>query len=341
MLYKRKDSPYWWVRFTPPGGTPIRISTQTADRKQAAQFEAKIRAESWERAKLGTKPRVPWQSAVARFIAEKQSGQGRPWADLAYKLRNLDACFRGVYLDEIDEAKLADYMAHRRAGGVGNATINRDLEVVRAILRKAQREWKVLSEVPVVLKLAEPRRRVRFLTRSEADTLLGVLPPYLRVLVAFSLATGLRKSNVLHLEWSQVDLERRVCWIHADQHKTRKPLAVPLNGDALALLRGEVGRHPVWVFTHKGDTVGRPDASAWETALGRAGIENFRWHDLRHTWASWHVQSGTPLHVLQELGGWSTPAMVQRYAHLSAAHLATYAENVAGPRLVSTERKVV
>ncbi len=63
-------------------------------------------------------------------------------------------------------------------------------------------------------------------------------------------------------------------------------------------------------------------AAAWYKAMKRAGIENFRWHDLRHTWASWHVQSGTPLHVLQELGGWASYAMVQRYAHLAADHLA-------------------
>lgn len=62
--------------------------------------------------------------------------------------------------------------------------------------------------------------------------------------------------------------------------------------------------------------------------MRKAGIKDFRWHDLRHTWASWHVQVGTPLHVLQELGGWSTFVMVQRYAHLSAAHLAGHAENI-------------
>jgi len=62
-------------------------------------------------------------------------------------------------------------------------------------------------------------------------------------------------------------------------------------------------------------------------ALERAGIENFRFHDLRHTWASWHVQNGTPLFALQELGGWETERMVRRYAHLTAGHLAAYVGN--------------
>jgi hypothetical protein len=68
----------------------------------------------------------------------------------------------------------------------------------------------------------------------------------------------------------------------------------------------------------------------WYAALKRAGIENFRWHDLRHTWASWHVQQGTPLHALQELGGWETAEMVRRYAHFSAEHLAPYADRLCG-----------
>ena len=67
---------------------------------------------------------------------------------------------------------------------------------------------------------------------------------------------------------------------------------------------------------------------AWYAALTRAGIIDFRWHDLRHTWASWHVQNGTPLFALQELGGWESAEMVRRYAHLTAEHLAPYADRL-------------
>lgn len=65
-----------------------------------------------------------------------------------------------------------------------------------------------------------------------------------------------------------------------------------------------------------------------EKILKKAGIQNFRWHDLRHTWASWHVQAGTPLQVLMELGGWSSMVMVLKYAHLLGAHLQNAATNV-------------
>lgn len=69
-------------------------------------------------------------------------------------------------------------------------------------------------------------------------------------------------------------------------------------------------------------------SKAWYKALKRSGIEDFRWHDLRHTWASWHVQQGTPLFALQEMAGWETEKMVRRYAHLAVGHLAVYADSL-------------
>jgi integrase len=71
----------------------------------------------------------------------------------------------------------------------------------------------------------------------------------------------------------------------------------------MQIIREQKGKHPVFVFTYEGNPVFQVNTAAWYKALARAGIENFRWHDLRHTWASWHVQGGTPLFALQELAG--------------------------------------
>ena len=176
--------------------------------------------------------------------------------------------------------------------------------------------------------LPEPKHRIRWLTRDEADQLMAELPPHLAAMVRFSLETGLRRTNVTMLEWSQVDMERRTAWIHPDQAKARKAIPVPLTATALFVLRQQQGKHPQYVFTYRGHPVKQPNNWAWRKALERAGIKNFRWHDQRHTWASWHVQAGTPLYVLQELGGWSSAEMVRRYAHLSSEHLAEHAEKM-------------
>jgi len=138
---------------------------------------------------------------------------------------------------------------------------------------------------------------------------------------------GLPLTNVTGLTWEQVDLARKLAWIHPDQAKARKAIAVPLNDTALQVLRAQRGKHATWVFTYEGERIKQVSTAAWYKALKRAGIEDFRWHDLRHTWASWHVQGGTPLFALQELAGWETEKMVRRYAHLTAEHLAVYAGN--------------
>jgi integrase len=97
---------------------------------------------------------------------------------------------------------------------------------------------------------------------------------------------------------------------------------VPLNTTTLEVLHQQIGKHPERVFTRVGKPVAYANTLAWRNALKRAGIDNFRWHDLRHTWASWHRQSGTPTHELQRLGGWRSSVMVERYAHLAPDHLA-------------------
>jgi integrase len=149
-------------------------------------------------------------------------------------------------------------------------------------------------------------------------------------MVRFSLETGLRKANVTGLEWSQVDLANRRAWIHPDQAKARKAIGVPLSAAAVIVLREQIGRHATHVFSFRGKSIRQVNNQAWRKALQRAGIASFRWHDLRHTWASWHAQAGTPMHVLQELGGWHSSEMVRRYAHLSSDHLAEYVDRMSG-----------
>lgn len=188
-------------------------------------------------------------------------------------------------LDHLAEKKLAE--------GVKPATVNRMLEVVRAILRKAEREWEWIERAPVVRMLKEDTKRIRWLSQEEASHLIQELPPHLADIAVFSLATGLRHSNAIGLEWQDVDLIKRHALVHPDQAKTKKAIPVPLNGTAIDVIRKQLGKHQRYVFTYQGKRIMQCNTKAWKKALKRAGIENFRWHDLRHTWASWHVQNGT------------------------------------------------
>ena len=267
-----------------------------------------------------------WDDAVERWLFEK-ADKASIKSDQSI-IRWLNKHLSGVPLEEVTRP-VVDALVHKKiACGVTNATVNRTLALLRAILLRASGDWEWLPRAPKVRLLREPVRRVRYLTRGQALRLLNELPPHLAAMAAFTLATGLRRSNVTGLQWSQVDIRRRVAWIHPDQAKSRKAIGVPLNEDAMRVLLLQRGRHAVYVFTYEGERVIQVSTAAWYKALKRAGITDFRWHDLRHTWASWHVQNGTPLFALQELGGWESVSMVRRYAHLSASHLAHYAANL-------------
>jgi len=276
---------------------------------------------------------------VLRWLSERQ--QKATITDDKAHLRWVDKYLGNVELQAINRDLIDRITADRIAERVSNATVNRLLEIIRAILRQAVYEWEWLDRHPKIRLLPEPKRRIRWLTKDEAEKLLAELPPHLSVMARFSLETGLRKSNVTGLQWSQVDLERRTAWIHPDQAKARKAIAVPLSARAVILLREQAGKHPVYVFTYEGKPVRQVNTKAWHKALERAGIKDFRWHDLRHTWASWHVQAGTPLHVLQELGGWETAEMVRKYAHLSSEHLAAYVDRISsGLKLVNITQAI-
>ena len=331
----RKRGGVWWIDVYAPSGERVRRTTETANKALAQELHDRLKAELWRIGHLGQKPRHTWNEAVVRWLKE-QSHKATAAEDVT-KLRWLDQFLGGKPLDTISRSFVDRITEAKLAQGCSNATANRTLEVLRAILRKCVHEWEWLDRAPQIRMLKEPIRRVRFLTREEAQRLLGALPPHLSDMAAFTLATGLRAANVTGLQWTQMDLARRLAWVHADQAKARKALPVPLNAEAVVLIRKWLGKHPTHVFSFRGKPITQVSTKAWYAALREAGIEDFRWHDLRHTWASWHVQNGTPLYALQEMGGWASTDMVRRYAHLAADHLAPFAERLCALRAVTSE----
>ena len=323
----RKRGSVWWVDFTTPSGERVRRSAETEDKCQAQELHDKLKAEFWRVNKLGDRPRRTWNDAVVRWLTE-QAHKASLESDKIH-LRWLDMHLNSVDLTAITRERLDRIAAAKQGEGVTPATVNRVMEVPRAILRKCADEWEWIDRAPKVRMLKEPIRRVRYLLRNEAQTLLGHLPTHLADMASFSLSTGLRRANVTGLRWDQVDMENRRAWVHPDQAKARKAIPVPLNDDAMKVIARQVGKHCELVFSFRGKQVHQVSTKAWYGALQRAGISDFRWHDLRHTWASWHVQGGTPLFVLQELGGWESAEMVRKYAHLAADHLAPWADRLA------------
>jgi integrase len=345
-LFKRKDSKNWWVEITDPDGKRLQKSTGTEVKQLAEEFHDRLKTQFWEQKRLGVKVRRTWQEAVLRYLEEK-SLKKTIETDKSH-LRWLDSYLNAKYLDEINRdlistitlARKQAYEIPRKKGPPRKivakpSTVNRTLEVIRAILRLARDEWEWIIVCPNISMLKEPVKRVSWITREQAENLLNFLQEHQQAMMRFALETGLRRHNVTHMEWSQVDLERRIAWIHPDQAKAEKAIGVPLSVEAVLILRLQAGKHDTWVFPYNGLPVTQTATKPWRAAVKKAGIpDGFRWHDLRHTWASWHAQDGTPLHVLQELGGWASPEMVQRYAHLSTEHLAHWVNKRVGLKIV-------
>ncbi|MBL0077219.1 MAG: site-specific integrase [Rhodocyclaceae bacterium] len=225
----------------------------------------------------------------------------------------------------LDEPTFSGKKEHHKRK-IANSTVNRYLAALSTILRAAV-DYGWLDTAPRIRKLPEQKKRVAYLTREQLVILIAELPQHLAEMATFAVTTGLRAANVLGLEWEQVNMETRQAWIHPDQAKAGKAIQIPLNDEAMAVLEGRKGIDARFVFTWQGKRI-HTIGAAWDRARIRAGIPDFRWHDLRHTWASWHAMGGTPINVLQELGAWASPQMVQRYAHLAQSHLAGYANKL-------------
>ena len=323
-IYKRGKT--YWLDIACPDGRRLRQSARTANRRDAQQLHDQIKAELWRQTTLGERPAARWQDAATAWLTERGDYPSR--SDDVIWLRWLHPHLYDTPLTALHPQRIAEIQAIRQAEGVKARSVNAILQVIRSVLRAAQqRGW--LEHVPPIRLLPEPSRRIRYLSDDEERRLLAALPPHLAEVARFGLATGLRMSNITRLEWPQVDLGRRQAWIWPDQSKTGQALAVPLNEDAVAVLRRQWGNHPERVFTHAGQPFHQANGRTWRKAVQAAGLIDFRFHDLRHTWATRHIQAGTPLHALMELGGWSDPAMVRKYAHFSAAHLQQFAENTA------------
>jgi integrase len=217
---------------------------------------------------------------------------------------------------------------------VGPATTNRYFTSLSAVCTVAQREWGWLATNPVheITKLSEPRGRIRFLSEEERERLLAACQhsavPHLLPLVVLAMSTGARRGELLKLTWPDVDFSRqRLTFYHT---KNRTPRSVPLVHHALVVMQQ-------W-HTERGTAHGRVFVSggqadlnfskAWTTALRRAGIQNFRFHDLRHTCASYLAMSGASLLEIADVLGHKTLQMVQRYAHLTEQHTQSIVERM-------------
>ncbi len=224
----------------------------------------------------------------------------------------------------LGETEIAQY-EKRRVGQVSAFTVAYELTVLRHMLRLG-RKWGYLDQVPEIELPKKPEGRRRYVDADEIGRLMTACTasrnPYLGAIVTLALNTGMRKAEILGLEWARVDLSTSRLTLY--RTKSGKPRGIPINRavyDALVALEPAQDRREGLVFKRRGGTAWGQIRTAFTSALTRAAITAFRFHDLRHTAASHLVMRGASLKDIQELLGHSDLKMTQRYSHLSPAHL--------------------
>ena len=356
-LYKRGN--VWWIKLTQGGAPTIRETTGTADRRAAQEYHDRRAAELWRVRRLGERPRTTFADAAADWI-ETHAKDKASYADDQLRMRIMLPLLP-EYLDELTTTRLTkirdalrkprQVVLKTRTGKqrtvtreIGRSTANKYLALLSAILRHAhRREWiAAVPAIPMFRKLKG--KRFTLLTLEKAAELLEALPPHLQAMTRFALATGLRDANVRELRWENVDLSARIARVWPEDAKAGQPIPVPLNSAAIEVLQAQLGRHPTHVFVYecirwrdkekvivRTPITLRSNNTAWRKARARVGLPDLRFHDLRHSWATWHKAAGTPDFELQQMGGWSDSRMLRVYAHLAAEQLLAHADRITVP----------
>lgn len=329
MPHRRTGSPYWWVCITPPGGgKPIRRSTGTVDRKEAEAIEGEWRARLFRQATWGETPQHTFAEVAAEYLVA--SLDKRSIADIKRRTARVRAYLGDdQIMENLNGQHIRGFIAERQGEGVAPATINRELDILSAMINHAQvhMEWQLPNPVRG-RSLREPEGRVRWITKIEAARLIACARKRrngkrLADFIELALHTGCRMNELLKLEWRRVDWDNQLIALEGEDTKAARRRTVPLNEVAMAALKRRARQvasdcpGSPWVFA-------KPDGSrlgavreGFKSACKEAGIVNFRIHDLRHTCASWLVSEGVPLADVKEVLGHSTIKMTERYAHLA------------------------
>jgi integrase len=322
MIYKRGK--VWYIKIR-RNGVDYRYSTGSDNKSYAKDKEAELRGklaqDQFDKEQL--ERTILFNDVWEKYMREEVKYKSHTsYARAGQVAKNLLPVFGHKTLAQVTPAVLSSYKAKRLEDGVSLSTTAKELQYVRRVFSLCKRDWQLVRQSPFEFFRVPNvnNHRVRFLEEGQMKKLLLQCPGWLRSMVVLASSTGMRRGNILGLTWSQVDLEKRL--IHLDRTKNGYRLTLPLTDTPLRALeeirKGKVVHLTCPYVFHRDGTPYSPwmVTMAFRRACKRAGIADFRFHDLRHDFASRLVQKGNELYVVQHLLGHRDGRMTQRYAHL-------------------------
>ncbi len=322
-IYKRGN--VYWIRYTGLDGKILFESSGSAKFKDAEALLIKRK----QAVKEGKQPDI---KKIANYSFKELAERYLEWIDgrlrsaytRTYRVNKMVERFGTLPLRKFNAFVLEQYQTDLMNIGLKPASINRNVTILKHMLRKAV-EWNmveedVLKRVRVVKHLQANNQRLRFLSKEECKELIKNCSPHLKPIVITALNTGMRKGEILNLKWDQVDLKHG--FILLDITKNGERREIPINATLKMTLQGLIRRLDMpYVFYDQ--NTGKPFKNvkgSFATACRRAKITDFRFHDLRHTFASHLVMSGVDLATVRELLGHKSITMTLRYSHLAPSH---------------------
>lgn len=306
-LYKRGN--IYWASVT-KDGKRTRFSTKTSDKSKA---ESVALASAAKKGHISDGSHLRWNHLVSRYLSDIQYKSSKEQAGDRAKLDWITSHLGNPLLETITKRQFVTIIDIKRDKS-GFATANRYISVINSLMARAFNEWEWLSK-PIKLKAYhEAIKTFKWLSIEERDKLVSFCPKWLGQIVIFATETGLRKSNILQLKWDHISTVNSVLWVDSDKAKAGVAIRVPLSTIAKEVLYTQYG----YEHTRMGYVFDRESVSKrlWDKICKDAGLEGLRFHDLRHTFASWQVAAGKPIYEVMKLMGHQDIKSTMRYAHL-------------------------
>jgi len=277
--------------------------------------------------------KIRFEDFADQYLNTHCKNNNRSWQKSdKINIKDLKRYFSGRYLYEITPLDVEKFKSEKTKENLSHASINRRLACLKSLFNRAI-EWGKATQNPVrkIKLFKENNQRLRYLEQEEIVRLLTNCPEHLKPIVALALNTGMRRGEILNLKWRDIDIKREVIYLLDTKNKERRE--VPMNYDVKKVFIG-IPRHSegVYIFYNTNNERYRDIRKAFAKALKYAKITDFRFHDLRHTFASHLVMSGVDLNTVRELLGHKSIQMTLRYAHLSPKHK-KHAVDVLGRKL--------
>ena len=344
-LRKRGDT--WHIEKFINGHRIYESTGETTYRRAEAYYDRRIQ-DIRQILILGDRPEVTFREAVAKFLQEDCPAKSHERTGYAFD--KLLPVIGGIDIERVHDGTLTDYKRSRQEAGISAGTINKEIGFVRRVLILAARKWRhpngarYLAEAPLIEQVKGSARKPYPMDWKEQVRLLAELPPHLERIALFGVNTGLRASELCELCWSwevQVpELETFVFLLPGEVTKNGEDRTVVLNHIAASVIESERRRHPEYVFTYKGNRVGRINNHAWRRARCRARLPQVRVHDLRHTFGHRLRAAGVGFEDRQDLLGHRSGRITTHYSAPDISRLLDAVNAICEPR-ESTVLRVV